>query len=247
MEKFVLIAWAKPQQLPLSSRNLVELKKQAQQLLSQLQSADNTAQLAKIKTYCAQHYVSLTATLERVESELKAIVADKTALRTSPAKKATIVTAKELLADIATIYSEALELQRQAELATVQSGELCKFSFQKADGSVVTRIGTTAKVAKDETRKQQGTTYQGNIPAPTITNYIEFEPLENGQYKANSFKAFINDKFIGLCPLPENEKAAIMQQFPKYFAAPKTYREPQADRTPQSNALQIEFPAKSEN
>jgi hypothetical protein len=241
MKKFVLIA-GKP---AFCSRNLVELKKQAQQLLNQLQSADNAAQLAKIKTYCAQHYVSLTATLERVESELKAIVADKTALRTSPAKKATIVTAKELLTDIATIYSEALELQRQAELATVQSGELCKFSFQKANGSIETRIGTTAKVAKDQYRKDSNQQYQGGIPSAKNTNYIEFEPTDS-DCKCNGFKQFINDKFIGLCPLPENEKAAIMQQFPKYFAAPKTYREPQADRTAQPNALQIEFPAKNE-
>ena len=216
MSKFFIIV-GEQQPTKLSTRALCELKKQAAKLLANIQQPAFAQQMAKIKEYNPNAYANLILLVEPTTKALKGLLKDKKAHKVSDKRKAIVAQANEFLAQVIEAYIDAIEAQRQAELLIIKGGQLCKFVYTKSTGEQTTRIGTTARIAKDETRKQLGTVYQGNVPPPNKINYIEFELTENNVWVANHFKSFIADAFIRLEPLSNFERASIIKQFPKYF------------------------------
>jgi hypothetical protein len=241
MKKFFIIV-GEHSPTKLSTRALCELKKQAAKLLANIQSPEFAQQMDKIKAYNPNAYANLILAIEPTKKALKQLLGDKKAHKVSAQRKAVVAQAEEFLAQVIDAYIDAVEAQRQAELATIKSGQLCKFVYTKTTGEQTTRIGTTTRLAKDASRKQQGTVYQGNIPPPEKINYIEFEHTENGQYKVNHFKSFIENAFARLEPLFKSERTAIMRQFPQYFQPQQQVAF--SDYSPQPNSQQLEPAAK---
>lgn len=242
MNKFFIVV-GEQTTTKLSTRALCELKKQAANLLANIQQADFASKMAKIKEYNPNAYANLILLVEPTTKALKGILKDKKAHKVSEKRKAIVAQASEFLAQVADAYIDAVEAQRQAELLIVKSGQLCKFFYTKSTGEKTCRIGTTTRVAKDESRKQQGTVYMGNVPPPNKINYIEFELTKNNVYKSNHFKSFIDDAFICLEPLSNFERASIIKQFPKYFQ-PQQQQMGFNDSNPEANNPQLEPAAK---
>jgi hypothetical protein len=241
MKKFFIIVGEQPP-TKLSTRALCELKKQAAKLLASIQSPKFAQQMAKIKAYNPNACANLILAIEPATNSLKGLLGDKKAHKVSAQRKLVVTQANELLVQVIDAYNDAVEMQRQAELTIIKSGQLCKFVYTKTTGEQTTRIGTTTKLAKDASRKQQGKVYMGNVPPPNKINYIEFEHTENGQYKVNHFKSFIEDAFARLEPLAKSERAAIMRQFPQHFQPQQQVAF--SDYSPQANSQQLEPAAK---
>lgn len=102
---------------------------------------------------------------------------------------------------------------RRAEF--IETGAVMVITFQKANGEIVQRYGTTASTAKDYFRTVSGKPFQGNIPNGNKINYIEFN-VESGQ--CDGFKSFIVENFIDARPLNSLEADFINKTFAPYFA-----------------------------
>lgn len=102
---------------------------------------------------------------------------------------------------------------RRAEF--IETGAVMVITFQKANGEIAQRYGTTASTAKDYFRTVSGKPFQGNIPNGNKINYIEFN-VESGQ--CDGFKSFIVENFIDARPLNSLEADFINKTFAPYFA-----------------------------
>lgn len=97
----------------------------------------------------------------------------------------------------------------------IETGAVMVITFQKANGEIAQRYGTTARTAKDYFRTVSGKPFQGNTPNGNKINYIEFN-VESGQ--CDGFKSFIVDNFIDARPLNSLEADFINKIFAPYFA-----------------------------
>lgn len=100
--------------------------------------------------------------------------------------------------------------------AFIETGAVMAITFQKANGEIAQRYGTTARTAKDYYRTVSNEPYKGNSAKGNAINYIEFD-LKSGQ--CNGFKSFIVDNFIDARPLNENDAEFINANFAAYFCA----------------------------
>lgn len=193
------------------TKKLVTVIQQAQQTIQTLQSPE-FIEMAEV----ANNHVSILWG----KFDCVSIAKNTAELLTETIAKTTYQNIKSLITEINNAdfwtFGKIKNLYREVRRAEfIETGAVMVITFQKANGEIAQRYGTTARTAKDYFRTVSGKPFQGNIPNGNKINYIEFN-VESGQ--CDGFKSFIVENFIDARPLNSLEADFINKTFAPYFA-----------------------------